>query len=62
MVVLVAPGAEAAASPADAEAALREALQRLSPADAASEVSRATGLPRRELYRRAVELKNDDGP
>ena len=62
VVVLVAPGAEAAASPADAEAALREALQRLSPADAASEVSRATGLPRRELYRRAVELKNDDGP
>ncbi len=61
VVVLVAPGAESAASPADAEAALREALQRLSPADAASEVSRATGLPRRELYRRAVELKSDDG-
>ena len=57
VVVLIGPGAEAATSPADAEAALIEALQRLAPADAASEVARATGLPRRELYRRAVELK-----
>ncbi len=61
VVVLVAPGAEAAASPADAEAALREALQRMGPADAASEVARATGMPRRELYRRAVEMKSDNG-
>ena len=57
VVVLIGPGAEAATSPADAEAALIEALERLAPADAASEVARATGLPRRELYRRAVELK-----
>ena len=61
VVVLVAPGAEAATSPADAEAALREALQRMGPADAASEVARATGMPRRELYRRAVEMKSDNG-
>ncbi len=61
VVVLVAPGVEAAASADDAEAALREALQRLGPADAASEVARATGLSRRDLYRRAVELKSHGG-
>ena len=60
VVILVGPGVEAAATPADAEAALREALARLGPADAASEVARATGLPRRELYRRAVALKSGD--
>ena len=57
VVVLIGPGREAAASQADAEAALREALGRLGPAEAASEVARATGLKRRELYRRAVEIK-----
>jgi 16S rRNA (cytidine1402-2'-O)-methyltransferase len=61
VVVLVAPGREAQVSTADAEAALREALGRLGPADAASEVARATGLKRRELYRRAVELKAGHG-
>lgn len=61
VVVLVGPGEAAAASPADAEAALQEALTRLGPADAASEVARATGLNRRELYRRAVALKSGDG-
>jgi 16S rRNA (cytidine1402-2'-O)-methyltransferase len=55
--VVVGPGAEAAASPADVEAALTEALARLSPADAAAEVARALGLNRRELYRRALALK-----
>jgi 16S rRNA (cytidine1402-2'-O)-methyltransferase len=58
IVVLVAPPAEApATSEADADTALVEALQRLSPADAASEVARATGLARRDLYRRALALK-----
>ena len=57
VVVLVGPGEEAEATPADAEAALVEALARLAPAEAASEVSRALGLPRRELYRRAIALK-----
>ena len=42
---------------ADADRALTEALARLSPADAAQEVARALGLPRRELYRRALALK-----
>ncbi|HUO21343.1 MAG TPA: 16S rRNA (cytidine(1402)-2'-O)-methyltransferase [Caulobacteraceae bacterium] len=57
MVVLVGPGAQPAASEEDADAALDEALGRLSPADAAAEVARALGLNRRELYRRALERK-----
>jgi 16S rRNA (cytidine1402-2'-O)-methyltransferase len=57
IVVLVAPGREEQATAADAEAALAEALTRLKPADAASEVARALGLPRRDLYRRAMTLK-----
>jgi len=57
IVVLVGPGAEAAASEADADAALAEALSRMGPADAASEVARSLGLNRKALYRRALELK-----
>jgi 16S rRNA (cytidine1402-2'-O)-methyltransferase len=57
IVVVVGPGAEVEASPEDADAALRAALERLGPADAASEVARALGLPRKALYRRALELQ-----
>ena len=57
IVVLVGPGTEVAATPADADAALTDALTRVGPADAAVEVSRALGLPRRDLYRRALALK-----
>ncbi|MGA0606043.1 16S rRNA (cytidine(1402)-2'-O)-methyltransferase [Phenylobacterium sp. VNQ135] len=57
LVVLVGPGREAEATAADADAALTEALGRLKPADAAAEVAKALGLPRRDLYRRALELK-----
>jgi 16S rRNA (cytidine1402-2'-O)-methyltransferase len=57
LVVLVAPAAEAAATAEDADAALAEALERVSPADAAAEVARALGLPRRQLYARALKLK-----
>jgi 16S rRNA (cytidine1402-2'-O)-methyltransferase len=57
IVVLVAPGRETAASAADADAALADALTRLKPADAAAEVAKALGLNRRDLYRRAMELK-----
>lgn len=57
IVILVGPGRETQASAADADAALIEALGRLKPAEAASEVARALGLPRRDLYRRALELK-----
>jgi 16S rRNA (cytidine1402-2'-O)-methyltransferase len=57
IVVLVAPGREAAATEADADTALADALARLSPAEAASEVAKALGLPRRDLYRRAMALR-----
>ncbi|MFI4975209.1 MAG: 16S rRNA (cytidine(1402)-2'-O)-methyltransferase [Caulobacterales bacterium] len=57
IVIVVAPPEREAARPGDAEAALSEALTRLSPAEAAGEVSKALGLPRRELYRQALALK-----
>lgn len=60
IVILVGPGREMEATAADVDLALREALSRLKPAEAAGEVARALGLPRRELYRRALELKADE--
>lgn len=58
IVILVAPGREVEATAADADTALHDALTRLKPADAAAEVAKALGLPRRELYKRALELKS----
>lgn len=58
IVVVVGPGQVEAATEADAEAALAEALTRLPPGEAASEVARALGVNRRELYRRALALKD----
>lgn len=62
IVILVAPPADErpAASQDDADALLRAALSRLPVAKAASEVANATGLPRRELYARALTLKEAD--
>ena len=57
IVVLVGPGADRAATADEADTALIEALARAGPAEAASEVSKALGLPRRELYARALALK-----
>lgn len=57
IVILVGPGREAEASAEDADAALADALTRLRPAEAAAEVAKALGLPRRDLYRRAMALK-----
>ncbi len=57
VVIVVGPSITAAATPEDADAALAEALDRLGPAEAASEVAGALGLNRRELYRRALALK-----
>jgi len=57
IVVMVGPGREVAATAADADTALAEALARLRPAEAAAEVAKALGLPRRDLYRRALALK-----
>ena len=61
IVIVVAPPGEAApASEEDGDAALIEAMTRLSPARAAGEVSKALGLDRRTLYARAMALKESD--
>ena len=57
IVIVIAPGAQEIASDADIDSALREALTRLPPGEAASEVSRAFNLPRKPLYKRALDLK-----
>ncbi|WP_303719331.1 16S rRNA (cytidine(1402)-2'-O)-methyltransferase [Brevundimonas naejangsanensis] len=57
IVVVVGPGEVETASAADADAALSEALTRLPPGEAAAEVSKALNLPRKPLYKRALELK-----
>jgi 16S rRNA (cytidine1402-2'-O)-methyltransferase len=57
IVVVVAPPApEAAAAPETMEAMLADALKSMSLRDAADAVARASGLPRREVYARALEL------
>jgi len=60
IVVLVGPGREAEATAADADTALADALSRLKPAEAAAEVAKALGLNRRDLYRRAMEMRKAD--
>lgn len=58
IVVVVGPPGEAEkASGEEADALLRTALERLPVGKAASEVAKATGLDRRALYARALELK-----
>ena len=57
VIVVAPPGEPAPATGADADGALREALQRLPASKAAGEVARALGLDRRALYARALELK-----
>ena len=57
VVIIVGPGEAVPASEADADEALAEALTRLGPAEAASEVASALGLSRRDIYRRALALK-----
>lgn len=61
IVVIVAPPLDAPpARLEDADAALAEALTRLSTGQAASEVAKKFGLDRRELYARATEMKAGD--
>jgi 16S rRNA (cytidine1402-2'-O)-methyltransferase len=61
-VVVIAPSpATDAPSAEDTETLLREALVRVSLKDAVAEVAAATGLPRRELYQRALALTKESG-
>ncbi len=57
VVVVGPPGENEPATAEDADALLRDALERLPVGKAASEVAKATGLDRRTLYARALELK-----
>jgi len=57
IVVVVAPPSEQAASAEDADRVLTELLADRSVSEAASEAAAITGLPRRELYKRALALK-----
>lgn len=57
IVVVIGPGEAEVASAADADAALAEAMTRLPPGEAAAEVSRALNLPRKPLYKRALEMQ-----
>jgi 16S rRNA (cytidine1402-2'-O)-methyltransferase len=58
IVIVVAPPGEAEpAAEADIDAALAEAMSRLSTSRAAAEVAEKLGLPRRQVYERALELR-----
>ena len=56
IVVLVGPPAQETASDAEVDRALTEALDNMSVKDAAVTVAAMTGWPRREVYRRALDL------
>ena len=57
IVLMVAPPNDAPTEPADADVLLRAALLSDKPSQAAAAVAKATGLDRRMLYARAMELK-----
>jgi 16S rRNA (cytidine1402-2'-O)-methyltransferase len=58
IVIIVGPPGDAeAAGEEEIDAALREAMARLSPSRAAAEVAARLGLPRRAVYERAQQLK-----
>jgi 16S rRNA (cytidine1402-2'-O)-methyltransferase len=60
-VIVIAPPAEDVAQAADLDAMLRRALARVSVKDAVGEVASATGLPRRDVYQRALDLAKVTG-
>ena len=54
-VLVLAPGEERPAAAADAERVLEVLLEALAPSEAAKLAARITGLPKSELYRKALE-------
>lgn len=56
IVLVVEPPLAGSEEKPDADALLRELLYRTSPSRAAAEAAELTGMPRRELYRKALEL------
>jgi 16S rRNA (cytidine1402-2'-O)-methyltransferase len=59
IVLLVGPPPVQTASTLDAEALLRDALATQKPSQAAAQVAKATGLDRKALYARALELRQE---
>jgi 16S rRNA (cytidine1402-2'-O)-methyltransferase len=59
VVVIAPPAAPSPVSEAEADGLLRAALLRVSLKDAVGEVADATGLPRREVYQRALALTEE---
>jgi 16S rRNA (cytidine1402-2'-O)-methyltransferase len=60
-IVIAPPLGEERPSAEDADRLLRDALARASLKDAVAEVSAATGLPRRDVYQRALALAKQPG-
>lgn len=58
IVLMVGPPPEADSSSFDADALLREALQTMKPSQAAGHVAKTTGLDRKALYAKALEMKD----
>jgi 16S rRNA (cytidine1402-2'-O)-methyltransferase len=61
VLIIAPPQAPEQTSAAESETLLRQALARLSVKDAVAEVADATGLPRREIYQRALALAKNAG-
>ncbi len=57
IVLLIAPPADGPREEVDADALLMEAMEHEKPSQAAAQVAKATGLERKALYARAMELK-----
>ncbi|MFZ5609435.1 MAG: 16S rRNA (cytidine(1402)-2'-O)-methyltransferase [Pseudomonadota bacterium] len=57
IVLVIGPGASAGGRQVDCNEALREALQTMRLREAVAHVAATTGLPRREVYARALALK-----
>ncbi|RYA86562.1 hypothetical protein, partial [Enterobacter cloacae complex sp. 743-2DZ2F-22B] len=59
IVLLVGPPVEHGNEEVDADALMRSALAAHKPSQAAAQVAKATGMDRRELYARAMELQKE---
>ena len=59
IVIVLGPPLEKEVVQGDVDTAIKDALTRLRVKDAASEVAETFGLPRKEVYQRALELKED---
>lgn len=61
IVLLIGPPAESVTPEADVETILRDLSQSMPTAKAAAEAARITGLPRKELYQRLLDMKDRHG-